>query len=199
MCKVVVLFALSICTAAVASAQVDTSIVPREGRTTWAPGLQGGIPARTTVCATLKASDFGNGRQEASAAIQATINVVPARSHGGTLCGHVPHEPLCGAEQGCHPSGRRTGTDDACEDERRARQRLPPGGCLADHHRGTEPMAEDRQHDVGQPHGRCGAGRELRHRYQTPRGSRRVNSCCSTKTTTALRHGRSCRIDSGPR
>ena len=77
MCKVVVLFALSVCTAAAASAQVDTSIVPREGRTTWSPGVPNGIPARTTVCATLKASDFGNGGQEASAAIQAAINACP--------------------------------------------------------------------------------------------------------------------------
>src|SRR6188474_2901995 len=80
MCKVVVLFALSVCTAAVAGAQVDTRIVPLEGRTTWAPGVQGGIPTRPTVCATLMAADFGNGGLEASAAIQAAINSCPLGS-----------------------------------------------------------------------------------------------------------------------
>ena len=90
---IVVAFFLSVCTAATASGQVDTSIVPYEGRTTWAPGVQSGIPARTTVCATLKASEFGNGRQEASAAIQAAINSCPlgrtvALSAGTFLMNH---------------------------------------------------------------------------------------------------------------
>ena len=63
-----------------AGAQVDTRIVPLEGRTTWAPGVQGGIPTRSTVCATVSAANFGNGGVEASAAIQAAINSCPLGS-----------------------------------------------------------------------------------------------------------------------
>lgn len=64
--------------AAPAGAQVDTSIVPLEGRTTWAPGVQGGIPARPEVCATVTAASLGNGTTEASVAIQRAIASCPA-------------------------------------------------------------------------------------------------------------------------
>ncbi|MBP7777745.1 MAG: pectate lyase [Acidobacteria bacterium] len=65
-------------TATAASAQVDTSIVPDDGRTTWAPGVQGGIPDRLTICASLSAAQFGDGAVDASAAIQAAIAACPA-------------------------------------------------------------------------------------------------------------------------
>ena len=108
MCKVVVLFVLSVCTAAVAGAQVDTRIVPWEGRTTWAPGVQGDIPTRSTVCATLKAADFGNGGLEASAAFRRPSTRVRSVDTVRTLCGQVPHQSPCVAQQGHHPSWRRT-------------------------------------------------------------------------------------------
>lgn len=63
--------------ATIASAQVDTSIVPYEGRTTWAPGIRTAIPARTTNCASIAASTFGNGTTDASAAIQRAIASCP--------------------------------------------------------------------------------------------------------------------------
>ena len=44
--------------------------------TTWAPGVRG-IPTRTTVCATVNAATYANGREEATAAIQAAINACP--------------------------------------------------------------------------------------------------------------------------
>jgi hypothetical protein len=66
------------CAITSARAQVDTSIVPPEGRTTWAPGVRGGIPVRTTLCATVQAVDFGNGALEASSAVQAAIAACPA-------------------------------------------------------------------------------------------------------------------------
>ena len=53
-------------------------IMPSDRRTTWSPGIPGGIPARTTVCATVAASAFGNGAQDATAAIQAAIDACPA-------------------------------------------------------------------------------------------------------------------------
>ena len=58
-------------------ARVDTSIVPTEGRTTWAPGVTTGIPARATICATIQASTYGNGASESSAGIQAAIAACP--------------------------------------------------------------------------------------------------------------------------
>lgn len=64
--------------ASTASAQIDTSIVPGEGHTTWAPGVRGGIPERPTVCATLSAAAFGNGAADASAAIRAAVVACPA-------------------------------------------------------------------------------------------------------------------------
>lgn len=76
--RVAVLLLFGVCLAPAASAQIDTSIVPYEGRTTWAPGVQSGIPARTTICATLQASTFGNGTREASAAINSAIAACPA-------------------------------------------------------------------------------------------------------------------------
>lgn len=63
----------------VAAQPPDTSIVPAESRTTWAPGLRDGIPARTTICATVEAASFGNGTAEASAAIQKAIDKCPSR------------------------------------------------------------------------------------------------------------------------
>src|SRR5207249_6153560 len=39
------------------------TIIPADRRTTWNPGLmsQGGVPNRTTICATVQASTYGNG------------------------------------------------------------------------------------------------------------------------------------------
>ncbi|MFT3916553.1 MAG: glycosyl hydrolase family 28-related protein [Anaeromyxobacteraceae bacterium] len=55
-------------------------VLPSDRSTTWKPGvtLNGGIPARTTVCATVNASTYGNGGSEASGGIQAAINACPA-------------------------------------------------------------------------------------------------------------------------
>jgi hypothetical protein len=52
-------------------------VLPPERRTTWNPGIPGGVPNRTTVCATLDAADYGNGAQDATAAIQAAIDACP--------------------------------------------------------------------------------------------------------------------------
>ncbi|HLA76451.1 MAG TPA: glycosyl hydrolase family 28-related protein [Vicinamibacteria bacterium] len=53
------------------------AIVPAGRLTTWNPGIPGGIPARTTVCATINASTYGNGTSDASAGIQAAIDACP--------------------------------------------------------------------------------------------------------------------------
>lgn len=53
-------------------------ILPADRLTTWSPGVTGGIPHRTTVCASLNAATYGNGSQEASFAIQAAIDACPA-------------------------------------------------------------------------------------------------------------------------
>ena len=56
-----------------------TYALPAERTTAWKPGvtLNGGIPDRTTVCATLDAATFGNGSQNATSAIQAAIDACP--------------------------------------------------------------------------------------------------------------------------
>ena len=51
-----------------------SGVLPAERLTTWNPGIPGGIPARTTVCATINASTYGDGTQDASAGIQAAID-----------------------------------------------------------------------------------------------------------------------------
>jgi len=56
----------------------SSDIMPPERRTTWNPGIPGGIPSRTVVCRTLNASAFGNGASDATAAIQAAIDACPS-------------------------------------------------------------------------------------------------------------------------
>ena len=53
------------------------NVLPTARRTTWSPGIPGGIPVRTTVCATIDASAYGNGTLDATAGIQAAINACP--------------------------------------------------------------------------------------------------------------------------
>jgi hypothetical protein len=73
----IVVLALLVVGAGPAAAQVDTGIVPADGRTTWAPGVTTGIPARGTVCATVQAATYGNGAAESSAGIQAALAACP--------------------------------------------------------------------------------------------------------------------------
>ena len=55
------------------------TILTSDRRTVWRPGMMavGGVPARSTVCARVDASAYGNGAMEASAGIQAAINSCP--------------------------------------------------------------------------------------------------------------------------
>lgn len=52
-------------------------ILPADRATDWNPGIPGGIPVRTTVCANINAATYGNGTQNARAAIQAAIDACP--------------------------------------------------------------------------------------------------------------------------
>src|SRR5262249_54509223 len=52
-------------------------VLPPERRTVWEPGIPGGIPRRTAVCAVLDAASLGNGTIDATAAIQAAIDACP--------------------------------------------------------------------------------------------------------------------------
>jgi len=54
-----------------------TEIMPPERRTTWNPGIPGGIPDRTTVCATVDATSYGSGAMDATAGIQTAIDACP--------------------------------------------------------------------------------------------------------------------------
>lgn len=61
------------------SAPADGGIytLPPDRATTWKPGIPGGIPARTSVCASVDATAYGNGARDATAAIQAALDGCP--------------------------------------------------------------------------------------------------------------------------
>ena len=51
----------------------SVGIIPPERRTTWNPGIPGGIPAVTTIHTTIEAATYGNGTTDATAAINNAI------------------------------------------------------------------------------------------------------------------------------
>jgi hypothetical protein len=59
------------------SAVTVADVMPPDRRTTWNPGIPGGIPSRTTVCATVQASAYGNGTVDATHGIQDAIEACP--------------------------------------------------------------------------------------------------------------------------
>lgn len=71
---IVVLALVLLGLASSATAQVDTSIVPAPGRTTWAPGLRRPIPARSRTCARISPP---SGGADASTIINAAIAACP--------------------------------------------------------------------------------------------------------------------------
>src|SRR5262245_26453127 len=60
------------------AAQASAQILPADRTTVWRPGVPGGVPNRTTVCASVNASTYGSGASDASAGIQAAVNACPA-------------------------------------------------------------------------------------------------------------------------
>ncbi|HET7788160.1 MAG TPA: hypothetical protein VFL36_19470 [Myxococcales bacterium] len=61
-----------------ATIYVDTfTLVPGDRLTVWNPGIPGGVPSRTTVCATVDAAKFNNGSLDATAAIQSALDGCP--------------------------------------------------------------------------------------------------------------------------
>jgi hypothetical protein len=65
-CLLTVLLGASVCS--------GQGIMPSDRRTQWDPGIPGGIPTRTTICATLSAASIGNGASDATSSIQAAID-----------------------------------------------------------------------------------------------------------------------------
>src|SRR5438105_834360 len=61
-------------TLALAPHPVTPQILPTDRTTVWSPGITGGVPVRTTICATVNASTYGNGASDASAGIQAAVD-----------------------------------------------------------------------------------------------------------------------------
>jgi len=53
------------------------AIIPADRLTVWNPGIPGGVPARSTVCASIDASTYGGGAQDATAGIQAALTACP--------------------------------------------------------------------------------------------------------------------------
>ena len=60
------------------AASSSTTLFPPERITTWNPGVPGGVPARSKVCANVSAATYGNGARDATAGIQAAIEACPA-------------------------------------------------------------------------------------------------------------------------
>jgi hypothetical protein len=77
--RIGIIGALVLAGSAMPQAADSSAIIPSERMTTWNPGLNAvsGIPNRTTICATINASAYGNGSQDASPGIQAVINGCP--------------------------------------------------------------------------------------------------------------------------
>jgi hypothetical protein len=59
------------------TANLAFTVLPEDRHTVWNPGLTSGIPSRTTVCATIDASTYGNGTLDASNGIQTALNECP--------------------------------------------------------------------------------------------------------------------------
>jgi hypothetical protein len=64
-------------TFALAAHHAAADIIPPDRMTKWSPGVPGGVPVRTMICATVDASTYGNGASDASAGIQAAIGACP--------------------------------------------------------------------------------------------------------------------------
>ena len=58
-------------------AHAVVSTIPADRQTVWSPGIPNGVPNRTTICATVHASTYGNGAQDATNGIQAAITTCP--------------------------------------------------------------------------------------------------------------------------
>src|SRR5882724_12704831 len=60
-------------------AQAWSGIIPAGRAIDWSnAGIPGGIPSRTTNCATVNASAYGNGSSDATGGIQAALNACAA-------------------------------------------------------------------------------------------------------------------------
>jgi hypothetical protein len=64
---------LGLCWGAFSSA-LQAQLLPADRATLWSPGIPGGIPHRTTTCTTLSSDRFGDGRLDASVALQAALD-----------------------------------------------------------------------------------------------------------------------------
>src|ERR1700758_4507331 len=88
------------------------AMLPADRTTAWNPGLTavGGIPNRTTVCATVNASAYGGGTSDASAGIQAAVNACPAGQVVTLSAGNFTVNNLVLINQGITLRGAGAGT-----------------------------------------------------------------------------------------
>ena len=75
--SLVALAALAFALAPEAATAGELAGIPAARRTAWNPGIPGGVPVRTKVCATIPADRHGNGTTDATPAIQKAIDGCP--------------------------------------------------------------------------------------------------------------------------
>ena len=67
------------CLSSYSNAQTAAGIIDPSRRIDWSSaGIPGGIPNRTTNCATIDATTYGNGSSDATSGIQAALNSCPS-------------------------------------------------------------------------------------------------------------------------
>ena len=193
-----ILVSLVLCATPVV-ARVDTSIVPTEGRTTWAPGVTTGIPARATICATIQASTYGNGATESSAAHSGGHCRVPHGTNRPALGRAVPRQQPHPHRQGDHATRGWPNADNAPQDQRGGRELVHGGGERAVVVIGPNryPKLDATSRCNLSADGVKGSISVTVARRDRVRG--RASSCSSTKTTTRRRLGMTCRIATGCR
>src|SRR5260370_28054080 len=72
-------FGILCCLSSYLNAQTAAGIIDPSRRIDWsAAGIPGGIPNRTTNCATIDATTYGNASSDATSGIQAALNSCPS-------------------------------------------------------------------------------------------------------------------------
>ena len=95
----------------------SAQILPADRTTVWRPGVPGGVPVRTTVCAMVNASTYGNGASDASSGIRAAVNACPVGQVVQLSAGTFTVNNYIAHQQGHHVTRRGIDGHSASEDQ----------------------------------------------------------------------------------